>query len=987
MTSPVVRKKRIERDKIQMKTVIYFTISLILLVLSPLFSDIDFYVSTSGRDDWNGKYFEYTEGDNGPFATLQRAQQAVRKLKSNDELDQPVTVYIRGGVHYLDQEILFIPQDSGTEEAPIIYRGYEDEKVTLSGGKLINGWRKLSGNRWQCDVPFVREQDVTFRQLFVNGERRYRARTPDKGFYRVRDPMEKPGTPFHDYRYQFGFYPGDLISIWRNIEDVKIVFLHFWSDAHCPLQSIDPTTLTATLATPAWRRFTDDHSQRGARYFVENVYEAMDQPGEWYLDTLEGKLYYVAHENEDIPNARIIAPLLDHLLVFRGDPVEGKFVEHIHIKNITLAHTDFELPPGDPGDHFAADTVPGGVYMMGTQHVSVEQCSLTAMGTYGIEIREASQQITIINNTLVDLGGGGVMISGGRAGTDSLWKTHHIAVTDNVMTRLGRIYFASVGILSMHTFENLYAHNEISDLYYTGISAGLEWGYKPSASYKNRIEYNIIHNAGQSLLSDMGGIYTLGISTGTIVRNNIIHDIYTHGYGGWGIYTDEGSTDVTIKDNIVYNTKSGGFHQHYGKDNRVYNNIFAFGDLAQIVRSRDEDHLSYTFNQNIVYWDQGELLSGSWKGDTGNFKFDYNVYHQANNEFIDFDGLSIEQWRESGQDLHSRFADPLFVNPSQGDFDLKEDSPAFDVGYYPIDWTVAGSRHWPLEVQDIHYLSTADSSQQPALFYDSGSTEKKPLLVVLHTWSSDYRQTAGVPYLRWCKQKDWCFIHPNFRGVNKTPAATGSALVIQDILDAVDYAKSRAEIDASRIYLVGSSGGGYTALQVVAHQPDMWAAVSAWVPISDLREWYFESLARENRYADMLIASCGGAPGISDSVDAQYAARSPRHNLVHAKAVPIDLNAGIFDGHTGSVPVHHSLRAYNALAEETDQIEPELIEKMVKDAAVPDSVRYPEADPYFADRPVLFRRSSNQVRVTLFDGGHESIPFAALHWLSRHRKP
>ena len=134
----------------------------------------------------------------------------------------------------------------------------------------------------------------------MNGERRYRARTPNEGYYRVKDPMEGKDWPFHYYRYQFGFYPGDLLSNWKNLNDVQVVVLHFWSDARSPIESINSQNLTVTLSTPIWRRFTDDNTPQGARYFVDNVYEAMDAPGEWYLDRPEGKLYYLAFPDEDI---------------------------------------------------------------------------------------------------------------------------------------------------------------------------------------------------------------------------------------------------------------------------------------------------------------------------------------------------------------------------------------------------------------------------------------------------------------------------------------------------------------------------------------------------------------------------------------------------------------------------------------------------------------------------------------------------------------
>ncbi|MBN1465147.1 right-handed parallel beta-helix repeat-containing protein [candidate division KSB1 bacterium] len=942
--------------------------------------EISFYVSPSGNDNWSGRFAEPRDND-GPFATFFRAQMAVREL-AMDSLAQPVVVYFRGGVYNLDKKIFFLPEDSGTKEAPITYRAFEDEEVLISGGRQLTGWRYMRDNQWVCDVPEGR----TFQALFVNGERRYRASTPNDGFYRVKDPMEGKDWPFHHYRYEFGFYPGDILSNWKNLQDVQVVLLHFWSDARSPIESVDAKTLTVRLSTPIWRRFTDDNTTAGARYFIDNVYEGMDEPGEWYLDRSQGKLYYLAFPDEDVAAAEIIAPFFDQLLIFLGSPMKREYVEHIHLHGFDFAYTDWQLPPGDSGDHFAADMVPAAVEATGSRDISISDCSFEHIGSYGIGIYDGCRDVRINRNVLRDLAAGGIQISGGSASEDSLLKTSQIIVTDNVLFDLGRIYYSGIGILLMHASECRIAHNHIRDLYYTGISVGKEWGYKPSAAFANRIEYNHVENAGQRLLSDMGGIYMLGISPGTVIRNNLVHGIYTHGYGGWGIYTDEGSSGILVEKNIVYDTKSAGFHQHYGRDNLVRNNIFADGGIAQIMRSRDEDHLSFRFQRNIVYWQESELLASSWRGDTSNFNFQDNLYYRRDGAPIRFLKSSIAEWQESGQDTASLFGDPQFVDAANGDFDLEETSPAFALGFEPIDRTAIGPRFWPEEVREIEYLSAADSSMQPALYYDSGSSHAKPLLVGLHSWSADYRQEANVPLAKWCLQKDWVFIHPDFRGPNRTPQATGSQLVVADILSAVDYARQHENVDSSRIYLIGASGGGYTALQVVAHAPQLWAGVSVWAPISDLVEWYHESAARGNAYADMLVASCGGVPGESDSVDAQYDQRSPRHFLQNAMSVALDINAGLQDGHTGSVPVSHALRAFNVLAADEQKLSDEQIDYFVTRAAVPAELQEDHDDPYYSDKHVLFRRTSNKARVTLFDGGHEIIPNAALHWLQRQAK-
>jgi len=289
-------------------------------------------------------------------------------------------------------------------------------------------------------------------------------------------------------------------------------------------------------------------------------------------------------------------------------------------------------------------------------------------------------------------------------------------------------------------------------------------------------------------------------------------------------------------------------------------------------------------------------------------------------------------------------------------------------------------------MKEIQYLSTADNTQQPAIFHAPDKSQPTPLLVALHTWSSDYHSDYNCDSARWCVQKGWAYIHPDFRGPNKRPEATGSELVIKDIVSAVDYARQTANIDASRVYLVGASGGGYTALLMAGRQPEIWAAVSAWVPISDLRQWYLQCKLTQRDYYKDIVASCGGAPGDSDAVDLQYRNRSPVTWLAAARNVPLDINAGITDGHSGSVPISHSLEAFNILAEPTDRITTTEIKYFVDCAAVPVHLRKPISDPDYGDNPPLFRRSSGNARVTIFQGGHEIVAQAALTWLQKHRK-
>jgi parallel beta-helix repeat protein len=218
------------------------------------------------------------------------------------------------------------------------------------------------------------------------------------------------------------------------------------------------------------------------------------------------------------------------------------------------------------------------------------------------------------------------------------------------------------------------------------------------------IEFNDIHHIGLGMLSDLAGVYTIDRSEtphGVIIRNNVVHDVESRGYGGWGIYFDDGTTGVIAENNIVYRCKSAGFHMHFGngnnlRENTVRHNIFALSREAEIQRSRDEPHLQFTFEDNIVYWKEGALLTGNW-GQQG-YRFGRNVYWDGRFVGIDpekairFGPWTLQEWRKRGQDLNSILADPLFVDPDKGDFTLKPDSPALKLGFSPIDVSNVGPR-------------------------------------------------------------------------------------------------------------------------------------------------------------------------------------------------------------------------------------------------------------------------------------------------------
>ncbi len=647
-----------------------------------------FFVSPRGNDAWSGKLDRPNRAHtDGPFRTVSRARDEIRQLKASAPLARPVTVYLRGGVYRLQQPLVFTPEDSGTLEAPITYEAYAGESPVLSGGRTISGWVNYSGSTspsptrdhlWVAQVAKVKNGKWYFHQLFVNGFRRTRARSPNKGFYYVNGSVSAT-TPAH-----FRFYNHDIRPEWASEQDVEVVVLQNWAELRMPIRAVDDQLHTVTLAG---RR--QDFAEANARYWVENTLAALDSPGEWYLDQSAARVYYYPLPGERLARARVVASHLKQLICLEGDAAHGQFVQNITFRGLTFSYTDWSIPASGYADEQAAYDIPAALSGQGVRSCTIEQCRFTHLGGYAIALEEGSHGNRILRNEMADLGAGGVKIGDPRIPSGAQTETSANEIAYNHVHNIGIVYPAAVGVWIGQSSNNVVAHNEINDTFYTAISAGWTWGYGPTAAKGNLIEFNSMHDIGRGMLSDMGCIYTLGVQPGTVERNNLCHDVSRYKYGGWGIYADEGSSDILIENNVVYRSEDGGFHQHYGEANTIRNNVFALGGTAQLRRSKNENHLSFTFEHNIVYWDEGELLDGTWADN--NYRLDYNLYYSVGWLPIEFSKWSFQGWQKRGQDVHSLIANPLFADPQHGDFSLERGSPAAKVGFRAIDLSNIGA--------------------------------------------------------------------------------------------------------------------------------------------------------------------------------------------------------------------------------------------------------------------------------------------------------
>lgn len=681
------------------------------------------YVAPKNGDDNNYNGLTPTDegAGNGPFKTLERAFESIAQRRTTGFM-RPMTIALTEDL-YAEKTISLYDNEAlkylSTSVNAVTLESFGERKKIV-GGIKIDGWKKDCFNGKECissTLPKRSDGEMwDLHDLFVNGKRADNTRYPEHGYLKCVDTENNVPTLFASSKW-FIANKEDLENIDR-IEDATVNFYHFWIDEHSPIESYDRNTGKLTMKYPSRFAITNiyypEEDTSALNYYLENIPKTFSKPNEWYYDKKSEKVYYIP-ENFDIDLSTIEAysPTIKKLFEFKGKADEK--ISDIKLSNLELMCTrsdyvskhvrnvetsDYEYNSADEigyaSDIQSACFTNGAVSFEHAERCSVENCLIHQIGTYGVEIKNGCKAVRLENNTLEDIGAGGIKIFGGKAGSDECDLTCGCIIRGNKISDCGKKFAAGCGILVCHACENEISENEICNLDYSGISVGWVWGYADSSSYGNIIRKNHIHHIGTGKLSDMGGIYLLGKQPGTVVSYNRIHDVSSAHYGGWGIYTDEGSSYITVENNVVYNTKCESFHQHYGSCNVVRNNIFAFGS-ACLRASRTEIHDGIIFENNIFITNgnpvYGELCSLFPITSKKNIIWDVSGKEPVLRKDADGRNIYLKEFcQKYGKEYGTIVADPKIADISKYDFTISENSEAIENGFKPIKgFTASGT--------------------------------------------------------------------------------------------------------------------------------------------------------------------------------------------------------------------------------------------------------------------------------------------------------
>lgn len=530
--------------------------------------EVDLHVAPGGSDEAAG-------GAAAPLATPRAALDRMPEL-ARQSPHAVVRVLLRAGTYRIDRPLV-IERKHVPSRGSLTFTA-EGGRAVLSGGQAITGWQVGDDGSWSATIPDAVNGKWKFRELLVNGRRRGRARHPNAGYLRI-------DKAFDDKRSGFTFQAGDLPKNWTG--GGELVFLHDWSTSRVPVRQVEHDSGRLTAAFPIGNRadhYKIDHFEPHPRYYIENHAAFLDAPGEWLLGD-DGVLTYRPRADEKPESTEVVAPRAEALLIVSGDD-EGP-VRNVHFQGIHFEHCAWQLPEqgfaasqatayeqrGEQRHGGGRNFVPAAIQFENAGNCSISRARISHLGTSGVQFGSRTRNCRLEDCVLDDISGNGVNLGEDSRRTVSgrpWWQaTPEQAaagsiVRHNRIERCGQQFYGAVAVWVGLGREMQITHNEISHHPYTGVSLGWMWNPTPTPAGENLVANNHIHHVMQ-VLSDGGGIYTLGRQPGTKLIGNVIHDVPLNAGRAEsnGMFLDQGSDQIEISGNTIYGVERSPlrFHQ------------------------------------------------------------------------------------------------------------------------------------------------------------------------------------------------------------------------------------------------------------------------------------------------------------------------------------------------------------------------------------------------------------------------------------------
>lgn len=613
---------------------------------------------------------QYRISQNGtPFEEqLSRILAEINEVPGNGA----ITIKIESGYYSITKTIDII---AGRHKINFI--GSKNKPTIISGSIEVKGWEILSNGMWRSRIPKEIIGKMLPDQLYVNGDRVVRSRIPNDGAF-----ILNGGAP-KDAIYGVVLDKKDALKVGKIEKDDVPILSIFRRWIVSKRYLLNNLSFRDTLYFGG----KDVQIDKGCGIVIENTKAGIDMPGEWCVDN-HGYIYYLPKNAEEIETTTFRIPVLNKLIQLN---TKAGGAVGIIFKNIIFEHTAYSIPTGGTNFNQAASIMSAAIEADNINNLSIENCEIRNTANYGIWLRRNCTKSSIKNNYFHNLGAGAIKIGSlSHSYNDSTDLTRHVVVDNNIIYYYGELVESAVGVILFNAADCKITHNDIYYGNYTGVSLGWVWGYKDSPSKRNEVAYNRISHIGTGLLSDLGGIYTLGPSEGTHIHHNNISYIVGKNNEGWGIYADEGTTGVLIENNLVYKTTSGGFHQHYGSNNVVSNNIFAWGENNQVQLSKVKEDHPLTFSRNIIIMRSGTLMSGD-SAMSKKYDINSNCYWMIGADIPKIKGIDVKSWIQQ-RDTTSVYINSSFIAPLQGDFNFVEDNDIKAIGFKRFDYSNIGAK-------------------------------------------------------------------------------------------------------------------------------------------------------------------------------------------------------------------------------------------------------------------------------------------------------